>query len=298
MAPSSASARLAMPAPSSQRRGLAWLLLVPFGLLILGFLAVPTALIAWGSIHDARTGALTLANYSFLMEPLGLKPFENSIVLSLSSTVLGGAFGLAIAQAMLSSRRRFVRELAATFASVAANFAGVPLAFAFISTLGANGLVTKLLLDGGFDLYGSGFKLYSLVGLTIVYSYWQIPLMVLVMLPSLEAMRPQWREAAEMLGASRLQYIRAVAVPVLAPAVTASLLLLFANAFGAFATAYALTTGFVSLVPIAISNLIAGDISFDPGQGDALAVGLAVVMAVCIAGRILLERRSAQWLRP
>jgi putative spermidine/putrescine transport system permease protein len=298
MASLPATARSGRPVSlSPPRRGLAALVLVPLALLVAAFLVGPALLVIWGSFHDTTTGALTLHNYAFIGDPIAIRPFVNSLVLSLSSTLVGGAFGLLIAQAMLSSRSRAVREIASTFASVAANFAGVPLAFAFVTILGANGLVTKLLLDAGIDIYGAGFKLYSIVGLTVVYSYWQIPLMVLVILPSLEAMRPQWREASEILGASRWDYLRRVAIPVLAPAVTASLLLLFANAFGAFATAYALTTGFVSLVPLEISNLISGNVSYDPGQGDALAVGLAVVMALCIGGRILLERRSARWLR-
>jgi putative spermidine/putrescine transport system permease protein len=151
-------------------------------------------------------------------------------------------------------------------------------------------------LGTGIDLYGGGFKLYSVLGLTVVYAYWEIPLMVLVMLPPLQAMKPSWREAAEILGASRWQYLRSVAIPILMTPFISSLLLLYANAFGAYATAYGLTTGFVSLVPIQISNLINGDVNHDPGQADALAIGLAVIMAVCIGGRAILERRSARWL--
>lgn len=221
-------------------------------------------------------------------------PTPSSI--SLASTALGGVVGLLIAQAIVSSRQPVVQEIATTFSSVAANFAGVPLAFAFIATLGANGLLTRVLLGAGVDLYSNGFKLYSVLGLTIVYAYWEIPLMVLVMLPPLQAMKPAWREAAEILGASRWRYLRAVAIPILATPVISSLLLLYANAFGAYATAYGLTTGFVSLVPIEISNLVSGDINFDPGQADALAIGLAAIVAVCIGGRALLERRSARWL--
>jgi putative spermidine/putrescine transport system permease protein len=120
--------------------------------------------------------------------------------------------------------------------------------------------------------------------------------MVLVMLPPLQAMKPSWREAAEILGASRWQYLRSVAIPVLMTPFISSLLLLYANAFGAYATAYALTTGFVPLVPLQISNLINGDVNYDPGQADALAIGLAVIMAICIGGRAILERRSTRWL--
>ncbi len=284
------------PTAAGSRGGLAVLALLPFAALVGLFLLLPTASLIWGSVHNGRTGQFTIANYSYLAHPLDLVPFANSVELSLASTALGGLVGLLIAQAIVSSRQPVVQEIATTFSSVAANFAGVPLAFAFIATLGANGLLTRVLLGAGVDLYSNGFKLYSVLGLTIVYAYWEIPLMVLVMLPPLQAMKPAWREAAEILGASRWRYLRAVAIPILATPVISSLLLLYANAFGAYATAYGLTTGFVSLVPIEISNLVSGDINFDPGQADALAIGLAAIMAVCIGGRALLERRSARWL--
>jgi len=287
---------VASPAAASRRGGRAALALLPFAILIGAFLLVPTVVLAWGSFHDSATGALTLGNYSYLGHPLDLVPFVNSLELSLGATFLGSVVGLLIAQAIVSSRSQLVQEIATTFSSVAANFAGVPLAFAFIATMGNSGLLTVLLRNNGVDIYGGGFKLYSVVGLIIVYAYWEIPLMVLVMLPPLRAMKASWREAAENLGASRWQYLRRVAVPILATPFISSMLLLYANAFGAYATAYGLTTGFVALVPIQISNLINGDIAYDPGQADALAVGLAVIMAVCIGGRALLERRSTRWL--
>ena len=294
----SAGDRAATPATARRRGGRAAFALLPFGVLITAFLLIPTVSLLWGSFHDSRTGAFTLGNYSYLSHPLDLVPFRNSLELSLASTIVGGIFGLLIAQAIVSSRRPLIQEIATTFSSVAANFAGVPLAFAFIATLGAQGLVTRQFFNvTHFDLYiDGGFKLYSVLGLTIVYAYWEIPLMVLVMLPPLQAMKASWREAAEILGASKWQYMRSVAIPILFTPVVSSLLLLYANAFGAYATAYGLTTGFVPLVPIEISNLINGDVNHDPGAADALAIGLAVIMAICIGGRVLLERRSSKWL--
>ena len=284
------------PTAVKSRGGRAALAFLPFAVLITAFLLVPTVSLFWGSFHDSKTGAFTFANYSYLSNPLDLVPFRNTLELSLASTLLGGAFGLLIAQAIVSSRNSLVQEIATTFSSVAANFAGVPLAFAFTATLGFNGLLTAALRNNGIDLYSGGFKLYSVLGLTVVYAYWEIPLMVLVMLPPLQAMKRSWREAAEILGASRWQYLRSVAIPILMTPFISSMLLLYANAFGAYATAYGLTTGFVSLVPIQISNLISGDVNHDPGTADALAIGLAVIMVVCIGGRALLERRSTRWL--
>ena len=285
------------PRPARRRHGLAALALLPFWLVVLFFLIAPTLSIVWGSFHHPN-GDFTLANYGFLNgEDKSLQPFVNSIVLSGATMVVGSILGLLVAQAILSARVRALEQLTITFSSVAANFAGVPLAFAFIATLGVEGLVTHWLKDAGINIYSAGFTLYSIVGLAVVYSYFQIPLMVLLILPALQAMKREWREASDNLGAGGVTYLRRVAIPVLMPSVIASALLLFANAFGAYATAYALTTGFVSLVPIAISNVIAGDVTFDPGQGDALAVGLAAIMAVCVVGQALLQRRAGRFLR-
>ncbi len=286
----------ARPGGRASRRPLIWVALLPFGLLVLLFLLLPTLSLVWGSFH-ARNGSLTIVNYDFLIEQGGLKPFWNSVLLSAATMLIGGVGGLLIAQALLSAKSGPIREIGITFSSVAANFAGVPLAFAFIATLGVNGMLTRIWASVGVDLYGHGFTLYSLVGLASVYSYFQLPLMVLLILPALQAMRAEWREAAENLGASRWTYLRHVAIPILAPSIAASMLLLFANSFGAYATAYALTTGFIALVPITISGLITGDVNFDPGQGDALAIVLAFIMALCVGGQALLQRRSAKWLR-
>jgi putative spermidine/putrescine transport system permease protein len=285
------------PAVARRRGGLAALALVPFAVLVLLFLLLPGLALLAGSFQAAKGGAFTLDNFSYLSgDNKSLQPFVNSFILSFGSMVLGGVLGVAVAQALVSSKSPRLEQLTITFSSVAANFAGVPLAFAYIATIGAAGLVTKLLAGLGLDIYGAGFTIYSMLGLTIVYTYFQLPLMVLLILPALKAVRPEWREASDNLGADRWRYLRSVAIPVLTPSLVASLLLLFANSFGAYATAYALTTGFVSIVPISISNVIAGNVFFDPGLGDALAVGLAVVMTVCVGGQALLQRRASRWL--
>lgn len=293
---SATPATVSRRAPTVRRGTLVWLALAPFGLAVLLFLFLPTLSLFWGSFH-ARDGSLTFQNYSFLLSPLELKPFQNSVLLSAATMLVGGVLGLVVAQALLSSRIGVVRELGITFSSVAANFAGVPLAFAFIATLGVSGLMTRVWLALGIHLYDAGFTLYTLVGLGTVYVYFQLPLMVLLILPALEAMRREWREAAENLGAGQWYYLRRVAIPILAPSIIASMLLLFANSFGAYATAYALTTGFIAIVPIQISNVIAGNVSFDPGQGDVLAVGMAVIMAVCVGGQAWLQRRTSRWVK-
>ena len=192
---------------------------------------------------------------------------------------------------------RFVRSGLLTFSGVASNFAGVPLAFAFIATLGRIGLLTTLLKTLGLDIYRQGFTLYSFAGLSLTYMYFQFPLMVLIITPALEGLKGEWREAAENLGASSGQYWRYVAFPILLPSMLGTMILLFANAFGAHATAFALTGGTYNLVTILIGAQMRGDVLRDPGLGYALAVGMVIIMTVSIVGYTLLQRRAERWLK-
>jgi putative spermidine/putrescine transport system permease protein len=183
-----------------------------------------------------------------------------------------------------------------TFSGVASNFAGVPLAFAFIATLGRLGLVTVILRDWfGVNLYGTGFNLISFAGLTMAYLYFQIPLMVLIITPALDSLKREWREAAESLGASGAQYWRMVALPVLWPSLLGTFALLFANAFGAVATAMALTGSSLSIVPIVLFAQIRGDVLQDPHLGYAIAFAMIVVTGLSNLIYVLLRARAERW---
>jgi putative spermidine/putrescine transport system permease protein len=185
-----------------------------------------------------------------------------------------------------------------TFSGVASNFAGVPLAFAFVSTLGRTGFITAVLKNVfHLNIYDAGFNLYSFLGLSLTYMYFQFPLMVLVMAPALDGLKREWREAAENLGASTTQYWLHIALPVLLPSILGSMILLFGNAFGAYATAYALTGGALPIITIQIGAQIRGDVLHNPGLGYAMAMGMVVVMAVSLAGYSWLQGRTERWLR-
>ena len=149
----------------------------------------------------------------------------------------------------------------------------------------------------GLDLYGQGFSLYSFAGLSLTYMYFQFPLMVLIISPALDGLKREWREAANNLGASNWQYWRFVALPVLLPSLLGALILLFGNAFGAYATAAALTGGSLNLVTVLIGAQVRGDVLHNPGLGYALALGMVVVMAVSVILYSLLRRRTSRWLR-
>jgi len=273
-----------------------WLGLVPFLVFAAAFLLVPAGALLVGSFQDA-SGGFTLANIGHLVRPSILRSYGLTVAVSLVTALVGGLFGTLLAYAVaVGGLPRPVRSFLSTFSGVASNFAGVPLAFAFIATLGRVGLITALLKTlFGISIYDAGFSLYSFGGLSLTYLYFQLPLMVLVMTPAFDGIRPEWREACENLGAGRARYWWSVALPVLLPSLLSSVILLFGNAFGAYATAYALTGGFINLVPIQIGAQISGNVLNDPNLGYALALGMVVVMGVCIAGYTALQRRALRW---
>ncbi|HMQ92082.1 MAG TPA: ABC transporter permease subunit [Amaricoccus sp.] len=283
-----------IPAP----RSWAWLGLLPFAAFAALFLIVPTMFIVVGSFRNAA-GDFTLANIVNLFQPSILAAFWISIRISFASAFLGCAIGFAIAAAMIhGGLPGWLRGPMLTFSGVASNFAGVPLAFAFLATLGRLGLVTVLLRDwAGINIYAMGFNLLSFFGLTLTYLFFQIPLMILIVTPALDGLRREWREAAEILGASRAQYWRMVALPILWPTLLGTLALLFANAFGAVATAYALTGSSLGIVPILLFAQIRGDVLQDPHLGYALAFGMIVVTGIANAIYIWLRTRAERWIK-
>jgi putative spermidine/putrescine transport system permease protein len=285
----------ARPAPSAWRN---WIGVVPFFLFAFLFIFLPSVSLLMGAFQDPE-GKLTLANFAGLLEPSILASYWVTIRISLVTAVGGGILGFFMIYAVtLGGLPRWMRTTLTTFSGVASNFAGVPLAFAFIATLGRTGLVTVLLkLLFNLNLYDQGFSLYSFWGLTLTYMYFQFPLMALVITPALDGLKKEWREAAENLGATPFQYWTRVGIPILLPSILGTMILLFGNAFGAYATALSLTGGFINLVTIVIGSQIKGDILHNPGLGYALAMGMVLVMVVAMAIYYFLRRRSERWLR-
>jgi putative spermidine/putrescine transport system permease protein len=281
-----------------RKRRWVWLGVVPFLAFTAMFLLYPAVTILVGAFKDDQ-GHTTTRIVGSLFEKGSIDAYWTSIKISVLTAVLGALFGLLLAYAaILTGLPAWIRTILTTFCGVAANFAGVPLAFAFIATIGFTGVVTKFLNDRlGFDLYGTGFKLYSFWGLVIVYLYFQMPLMVLVIAPALDGLRREWREAALNLGASPAQYWRHVALPVLTPSLLGAGILLFGSSFGAYATAYALTSGRLPLVPLLIGQVTQGNVLSDPHYGDALALGMVVILGVTMTLYAILQRRASRWQR-
>ncbi len=276
----------------------AWLGMVPFFLFAIAFLFLPSSSLFVGSFQNSE-GRFTLQNILDLSQSKIVNSYLLSIQVSAVTAIGGGLLGFLLAYAVtIGGLPPWVRSITTTFSGVASNFAGVPLAFAFVAALGRIGFVTGLLKDiFNIDIYEAGFNLYSFWGLSLAYMYFQFPLMVLVMTPALDGLKREWREACENLGATSFEYWRYVAMPILLPSLLGTMILLFGNAFGAYATAFALTGGSLNLVTIQIGAQMRGDVLHNPGLGYALALGMVVIMAISIAAYTWLQRQTERWLR-
>ena len=285
--------------PAPPKRSWAWLGVVPFFVFTFLFLLYPSSTIVIRSFQNSQTHAFTFHYMLALFSnPAIVQAYATSIKVSLFTAIGGGIFGFLLAYAAIRGNLpRFMHSGLMTFSGVASNFAGVPLAFAFIALLSPPGLLIGWLMKLGYNPYYHGFTLYTFWGLCIVYMYFQFPLMVLVIAPAIEGMRRELLEASENLGASSFQYWRYVALPILGPSLLGTMILLFGNAFGAFATAQALTGGSIRLVTIVIGSQLRGDILGDPGLGYALALGMVIIMAFVIIAYTVLQRRTERWLR-
>ena len=273
-------------------QGAAWLALGPFFLFALAFEAVPVLTLLRSSlVVDAGLG---LGNFRRALTPVMVASFRNSLQISLTTALLGVVLGTVVGYALVTTRSATIRHALTALADVTTNFGGAPLAFAFIVTLGSTGFVTLLLQKVGLDLYPR-FRIYSESGLAVAYLYFQLPLMILLIMPALLGLRADWREAATSLGATRAQVWLRVGLPILAPSLLGSFLLLFANAFGAYATAWTLTGPDVNLVTVQIAALVRGEVQFDPALADALALLSLGVMTVCVVGYQWLSRRVRRW---
>ncbi|MEQ1955278.1 ABC transporter permease subunit [Mesorhizobium sp. CN2-181] len=275
-----------------------WIGVAPFFIFAIMFLILPTLYLMVGAFQNVA-GEFTLENIAALFQPNIRAAYWISIKVSFASSVLGALIGLAIAIAIVrGGLPNWIRSATLTFSGVASNFAGIPLAFAFLATLGRLGLATVLLNTVfGINIYAHGFNILSFWGLTITYLYFQIPLMVVIIVPAIDGIKKEWGEAAATLGATQWQYWRNVVIPVLWPSFLGTVILLFANAFGAIATAYALTGSSLNIVPILLYAQIRGDVLHNAHLGYAIAFGMIFITGLANVFYIWFRTRSERWLK-
>ena len=263
------------------------------------FLGIPLYVVIHGSL-TTESNQLTFENFKQTWDSEAARiAFQNSLTLSLWTSVAGALFGTWLAAAVVAAKPGgLLHRIVQSSSGVLAYFAGVPLAFAFIAALGQVGVVTVWLRDVGIDPYAHGFTISSMIGVGLCYVYFQIPLMVILITPALEGLRSEWHEAALGLGATKLGYLRHVAVPVLLPAFVGATLILFGNAFSAYATALALVGSTLTIVPASIDNALNGNVLVGADRfGLTLGTEMIIVILIVMVGYWLVQRRARRWLR-
>jgi putative spermidine/putrescine transport system permease protein len=274
-----------------------WIALAPFSLFVAVFLLWPTFSVFRSAIQPVDGSSKPAMLEAISGQYLGAILY--SVRLSAITAGLGAVVGTLVAVSVVSlNQMRGLRNLLVGYSAVAANLGGIPLAFAFVASLGMQGLYTKLLNTIGINLSDIGFKISDFSGIVIVYLYFQIPLMTLVMLPAVDGLKVSHKEAAASIGATPRKYWQSVGVPLLSPSLLGGFLLLFANAFSAYATAFALSSGSSKLVSVQIRFYLQGNtITGKSNLGYALAAWMIIVMVLAMSGYLGLRRRSEKWRR-
>ena len=272
------------------------LALIPFLFLIVMYELLPLIMLVVDSLKSEQSTDIlfTLENYQKIFSTLS---YRKAIANSLRITSISTAFGIVIAflgaRAAYNSRGKF-RNVYLTVLNMTSNFAGVPLAFAYMIILGNAGVVKQIA-----NMYGIGFlqdfDLYSSTGLTMIYVYFQIPLSTLLLIPAFNGIRKEWGEANMLLGGTSARFWQKVGIPVLLPSLFSTLSVLFANALSAYATAYALLMNNFSLLPINISASFVGDIKSKPKLGAALSVVMMIIMSIVILVNNYITKKTTKW---
>ena len=247
--------------------------LLPFLILAGMFEILPVfTIIVKSFMPESGDPGFTLQNYiNVFSKPLYLTAIKNSLIISVVSAVIGLAVAFVGGRAACEKGGRPKR----IFMSV------LNLAFSFIILLGNAGVITILGRNLGIDAIAD-FPLYTVWGLMLTYVYFQIPLATLLLIPSFDSIRNEWKEAVSLMGGNSAVFWRRVGIPVLMPSILGTFSTLFANAVSAYATAYALLMNNFSILPVRISEQFTGDVVQRPQFGSALAVVLMLMMTLSI----------------
>lgn len=260
---------------------LALLGLMPFIVLVVAFLFGPLLTMIIMSIQKTGGGGFSLEQYKEIFTNLFyIQSFKNSITLSLVASIISIII-CSITAYFITKLSQKTQDMVLNLSNLTNNFSGVPLAFAFMIMLGNSGVFIILAKKFGVEIL-MNFNLYSWAGLLLMYVYFQIPLGVMLLFPTLQGIKEELKQAAFLLGASSFEFWRYVGLPIILPGIVGVFSILFANAMGAYASAYALVGSNYNLLTVQIGGLISGDIFSRTELASAIAVVLAIILILAL----------------
>lgn len=257
------------------------LALLPFLVVALLYEILPLGMVIINSFLSDETGILTLENYQTVATKLLYKKaITNSIKISMFSSIAGIIIAFIGARAVHQHTGK-LNQVFMTILNMVSNFAGIPLAFAYMILLGNTGFLVNIGKAAGIGALAD-YNLYTTNGISLIYIYFQIPLATLLLIPAFEGVRREWKEACTLLGGSMGLFWRKIGIPILMPSILGTFSVLFANALAAYATAYALMMNNISLLPIQIAGSFTGEVKIRAGLGGALSVTMMIIMVIMI----------------
>lgn len=265
--------------------------LLPFFLIAFLFEILPLANIVIESFSKTGGNGFTLEHFvKIFTTRLYQQSIFNSLWISIFSALAGIIIAFLGAKAANAASAK-VRNIFTSVLNITSNFAGVPLAFAFMILLGNVGILTLIGKNYGISFLAD-FDLYTINGLLLTYIYFQIPLATLLMLPIFGGLKKEWREAVGLLGGNSFHYWFKVAIPSLLPSILGTFSVLFANSLAAYGTAYALLSNNIALLPIRISQQYVGEVVQNQEFGCALSLVMMALMVLSILITSKLQKRA------
>lgn len=251
--------------------------LLPLAFIIVLFECVPLVSMIINSFLDG--GQFTLDNFKQIIEkPIYMVAIKNSLWITILSTIVGLVIDFFLAMA-LSRETGKKKTWYLSLLNLTSTFSGVPLTIAFITVLGTAGVFVLISQKIGFTLLSS-YNLYSMRGMFIIYVYFQIPMGTLLLLPTFEKVKKEWKEAARLMNAGSIRFWLQIGIPVMMPGILGTFNMLFSNAIATYATPYLLVNNSISLLPVKIVDMFVGDVRQRPGLGSSLSIVLLVIVLV------------------
>lgn len=251
--------------------------LLPLAFIIVLFECVPLVSMIINSFLDG--GQFTLDNFKQIIEkPIYMVAIKNSLWITILSTIVGLVIDFFLAMA-LSRETGKKKTWYLSLLNLTSTFSGVPLTIAFITVLGTAGVFVLISQKIGFTPLSS-YNLYSMRGMFIIYVYFQIPMGTLLLLPTFEKVKKEWKEAARLMNAGSIRFWLQIGIPVMMPGILGTFNMLFSNAIVTYATPYLLVNNSISLLPVKIVDMFVGDVRQRPGLGSSLSIVLLVIVLV------------------
>ena len=248
---------------------------------MVGFLTVsPVVMLLLGSFSEGlgAFGTFTLEKYvKSYTDPALLEIIVHTIVFIIGSALVATA--LAVFMAYLNTRTDIpFKVLFQVISIVPMMIPHILFAVSWGLLLNpSNGLI-NLVLKQILNLQDSPFNIYSLPGMILVEGLLDLPVSYLIIAPAMSSFDVSLEESSKVCGSSNLRTLFKITLPVLRPAILASVTLVAIRSLESFAVPSALgMPGRIYLLSTHIYRIIATGFAADYGM--AAAVGMSALAA-------------------